>query len=261
MRKMSSASCSPACKSLTLTAIAFVCLLSLHCAVVLSEKAEDSKESETGVTNYQSIEGRVVIDSDDEEWMSETYVVVDGGKYRGFLRSNGAFTISRVPPGSYLVEVVSPNHVFEPARVDISSKTGKIRARKWNLLKPTQVLHLPYPLRFKAEEQAAFFETRESFSMLSMLKNPMVLLLIAPVVLMLIIPKLMKSVDPEYQKEMQESMNMIQQPGSGMPSIEEMFTNLFGGGGSTGQSNKSITAGSAAGAKKGKGGATKRPRR
>ena len=29
---------------------------------------------------------------------------------------------------------------------------------------------------------------------------------------------------------MQESMNMFQQPGSSLPSMEEFFTNAFGGG-------------------------------
>ena len=32
-------------------------------------------------------------------------------------------------------------------------------------------------------------------------------------------------------QEMQESMNMLQQPGSSLPSMEEFFTNMFGGGG------------------------------
>lgn len=248
---------------LEITVINVIGLLALQCVLALSENTEDQKELETRFTNLQSIEGKVVIEGEDDRWMSETVVVVDGGKYRGFLKSNGGFIISRVPPGSYLVEVISPNHVFEPARVDISSKSGKIRARKVNLLKPNQVLHLPYPLRFKTVKQAEFFEKRESWSMLSLLKNPMLLLLVAPVLLMLLVPKLMKSVDPEYQKEMQDSMNMLQQPGSGMPSLEEMFTNWFGSGrgGGGGQANKAITAGAAAAVKKGKGGATKRPRR
>ena len=249
-------------KVLEITAIYLIILLAFQCALVLSEATEELKESEKGQLLLQSIEGKVVIEGDDDSWIAETVVVVDGGKYRGFLKSNGGFTINQVPPGSYLVEVISPNHVFEPARVDISSKSGKIRARKANLLKPTQVLHLPYPLRFKAEEQAQFFEKRESWSMLSMLKNPMILLLIAPVILMLIVPKLMKSVDPEYQKEMQDSMNILQQPGSSMPSLEEMFTNMFGSGGSSsGQSNRAITAGAASSGKKVKGGPAKRPRR
>lgn len=35
----------------------------------------------------------------------------------------------------------------------------------------------------------------------------------------------------DLMQEMQESMNMLQQPGSSLPSLEEMFTNMFGGGG------------------------------
>lgn len=253
----------PFYKPLDAITVNFIVLLIFQCTLALSEVTESLTESETGQkrVNLQSIEGKVIIEGDDESWIPETVVVIDGGKYRGFVKANGGFTIHQVPPGSYLVEVMSPNHVFEPARVDISSKSGKIRARKANLLKPSEVLHLPYPLRFKAEEQAQFFEKRESWSMLSMLKNPMILLLVAPVLLVLIVPKLMKSVDPEYQQEMQDSMNMLQQPGSNMPSIEEMFTNLFGsGGGTRGQANRAITSG-AAPAKKIKGGPAKRPRR
>lgn len=35
-----------------------------------------------------------------------------------------------------------------------------------------------------------------------------------------------------FHQEMQESMNMIQQPGSSLPSMEEMLTNFLGGGSS-----------------------------
>ena len=41
--------------------------------------------------------------------------------------------------GSYLVEVVNPDYMFEPARVHINSK-GKHRARKNNLVQPSQVI-------------------------------------------------------------------------------------------------------------------------
>ena len=55
-----------------------------------------------------------------------------------------------------------------------ATKSGKIRARKVNLLKPSSVSYLPYPLKFKVEKQAEFFVKRESWSALAMLKNPMV---------------------------------------------------------------------------------------
>ena len=123
-----------------------------------------------------TIEGRVTVDGSQskDEWLSQTTVSVDGGKYHGFLKSNGEFSIHGVVQGSYLVEVVSPNYVFEPVRVDISSKSGKVRARKVNSLKASSVQHLPYPLKFKAGKQAEFFEKREAWSILNTLKNPMV---------------------------------------------------------------------------------------
>ena len=123
----------------------------------------------------QKIEGKVLVNNvESEDWLLETTVCLDGGEYCGFLKSSGNFVIHNVPPGSYLVEVFSPNYFFESVRVDISSKNGKIRARKVNLLKATAVVHLPYPLRFRVDKQANFFEKRESWNILSMLKNPMV---------------------------------------------------------------------------------------
>ena len=140
-----------------------------------AETEEPSGTAESTGPLLQTIEGRVSIDgAESEDWLWQTTVSVDGGRYRGFLKASGEFEIHGVPPGSYLVEVVSPNYVFEPARVDISSKSGKLRARKVNVLKSTSVQNLPYPLKFKASNQAEFFEKREPWSIISTLKNPMV---------------------------------------------------------------------------------------
>lgn len=140
-----------------------------------SSKASPLEE----VSLLRTIEGRVVLEGvTDDGWLARTKVVVDGGRYYGFLRSNGQFEIPRVPPGSFLVEVVSPNHVFEPVRVEISSKSGKIRAKKVNLLKPSSVSSASYPLKFKADRRATFFEKREKWSIFDTLKNPMVRLIV-----------------------------------------------------------------------------------
>ena len=45
--------------------------------------------------------------------------------------------------GSYLVEVVNPDYMYEPIRVDINSK-GKHRARRNNLVQPSQVVWISY---------------------------------------------------------------------------------------------------------------------
>ena len=84
-----------------------------------------------------------------DDWMLVTQVCLDGGEYCGFLKSSGDFVIHNVPPGSYLVQVFSPNYVFDPVRVDISSKNGKIRARRVNLLKSSAVSQFPIHFDFK----------------------------------------------------------------------------------------------------------------
>lgn len=147
-------------------------LLRLCFADVSSPQAE---EANTKSDILQKIEGNVGVKSEDsDEWMPATRVCLDGGTYCGFLRPSGDFVIHNIPPGSYLVEVFSPNFVFEPVRVDISSKNGKIRARKVNLLKSSAVSHVNYPLQFRAEKQAGFFDKREAWTLLGALKNPMV---------------------------------------------------------------------------------------
>jgi len=93
----------------------------------------------------------------------------------GFLKTDGSFTVNDIPAGSYIVEVLSPNNMFEPVRVDISGRAkGKIRARKVNFLQNSAVVTVPYPLKFKSKEQAPFFEKRQPWKVTDMLFNPMV---------------------------------------------------------------------------------------
>ena len=148
----------------------------LLCCVYLcgyTLQAQEQKSEDSSI--LQTIQGSVRIEGVVQPgWAARTKVVVDGGSFYGFLKENGDFEIRRVPPGTYLVEVVSPNNVFEPARVDISSKSGKIRARKVDLLRTSNMTAMPYPLKFKSEKPAQMFEVRESWSIIETLKNPSV---------------------------------------------------------------------------------------
>ena len=168
-------------------AIRYVFLLIISLFVIQGDCENDSKtqqeieksvpkdEAKNDQLKLYSLEGSVDIEgSDISVWGSKTQILVDGGKYIGYLKQSGEFQIHNIPSGTYLVEVITPNHVFEPARVDISGKTGKIRGRRVNLLKTASVSSLPYPLKFKVNKQAEFFEKREQWNVMSILKNPMV---------------------------------------------------------------------------------------
>jgi hypothetical protein len=129
------------------------------------------------VEDLYKIEGKVAIQGAKiEDWGHHTRILVNGGEYAGFVRSDGTFVVSNVPSGSHIVEVCSPNYIFEPARVEISSKSkGKMRARKVDNIQPSKVDAIPYPLRFKAKDRAGYFEKREQWRITDALANPMVI--------------------------------------------------------------------------------------
>lgn len=60
------------------------------------------------------IEGTIIAPSGaSSNWAVETKVRVDGKRYFGFVKPDGSFVISEVPPGSYLVEFTNPTYLFQ----------------------------------------------------------------------------------------------------------------------------------------------------
>ncbi|KAL8605193.1 hypothetical protein ACOMHN_031134 [Nucella lapillus] len=179
-------------------------------------------------TNFK-IDGRVFVTSSKEkDWVSATRVLIDGGKFRGFLRNDGSFSVSGLPSGSFLVEIANPTYLFEPLRVDITS-TGKMRARKVNLLQPTKLHTVQYPMEFRERAKASYFQQREQWRITDFLFNPMVLTMVLPLLLIMVLPKMMNAADPETRKEMQQQMNVLNQKPN-MPDMSEMITNYLSGG-------------------------------
>lgn len=64
------------------------------------------------------------------------------GEIKGFLRNDGTFIISKVASGSsYVVEILHPNYLYEPVKVEINNK-GKFRARKVNVSSSPSLLEI-----------------------------------------------------------------------------------------------------------------------
>lgn len=175
-----------------------------------------------------TIEGKVYspeIYSSNVNWQKDTAISINNGEYNGYLKEDGTFAISNVPSGSYVVEIINPDYMYESVRVEINPK-GKFRARKLNYVQPSQVIQVPYPLKLKAVTRFKYFQTREQWKITDFLFSPMVLMMILPLLLMLILPRMMS--DPETKKEM-ENLN-INKMTSEMPEISEMITSWFSGG-------------------------------
>ncbi|XP_073134502.1 ER membrane protein complex subunit 7 homolog [Henckelia pumila] len=145
--------------------------------------------------------------------LSNVRVILNGGQKVTFLRPDGYFSFHNVPAGTHLVEVAAIGYFFSPVRVDVSARNpGKVQAALTETRKALTELVLE-PLQ---EEQ--YYEVREPFSVMSILKSPMGLMVGFMVIVMFVMPKL---VDPEELKRAQEEMG-----NQGVPSL----ANLLSGG-------------------------------
>lgn len=196
-----------------------------------SQEVDDEKQMETF-----KIEGKVSVPGvKPADWVLLTKVLVDGGEFVGFVRSDGSFEVHDVPTGSYIVEFAHPKYMFEATRIDISAR-GKIRARRVNNVDSKSVVQVAYPLKVRSKGLAGYFQKREEFKIVDVLKNPMVLMMVLPVVFIVILPKLVNTQDPELQKEM-SNMNLMNQK-QDLPDLSEMATSFFGGGSSAPKKSK-----------------------
>ncbi|KAI1729079.1 ARP2/3 complex 20 kDa subunit (ARPC4) domain-containing protein [Ditylenchus destructor] len=208
----------------------FIVLSILYCAVCY---ASDMQEIENDDQNF-SIQGRASLRPEmisPSNWWAKSRVLVNYGKYIGFVREDGSFVVDGVPSGSYIVEISNTDYIFEPVRVDITSK-GKIRARRLNLLQPNTVNTIPYPLQLVARQPARYFRTREEWRITDVLMNPMVIMLLVAFFLLIVTPKLAGSQD---KADMQ-----VQMPKMDMPDMADMLASLFGGDGKKGSAKKAV---------------------
>ncbi|CAN1828422.1 ER membrane protein complex subunit 7 homolog [Linum perenne] len=141
--------------------------------------------------------------------VSTVKVILNGGQNVTYLRPDGYFSFHNVPAGTHLIEVSAMGYFFSPVRVDVSARfPGKIQAALTENRRGLTELVLE-PLR---EEQ--YYEIREPFSPMSIIKSPMGMMIGFMVVVVFLMPKLMENMDPEEMKRAQEEMR-----NQGVPSL------------------------------------------
>lgn len=187
--------------------------------------AVNSEDEQVGNGRYV-IEGKVIPSEELEgsTWQVDTRVHVNGGEYIGFVREDGTFVIHNVPSGSYVVEILHPDYMYEPVRVEINFK-GKYRARKVNYIQTSQVIQVPYPLRMKALSKFRYFQVREQWRLTDFLFNPMVIMMVLPMLLIMVLPKMMN--DPETKEDLKQIGNLTKM--AEMPEFSEVMTSFFSG--------------------------------
>ncbi|XP_028106284.1 ER membrane protein complex subunit 7 homolog isoform X1 [Camellia sinensis] len=140
--------------------------------------------------------------------LSNVKVTLNGGQRVTFLKPDGYFSFHNVPTGTHLIEVAANGYFFSPVRVDVSARNpGKVQAALTENRRGLTELVLE-PLR---EEQ--YYEIREPFSIMSLVKSPMGLMMGFMLIMVFLMPKLVENMDPEEMKRAQE----------GVPSLANML--------------------------------------
>ncbi|KAJ3561967.1 hypothetical protein NP233_g9869 [Leucocoprinus birnbaumii] len=103
-------------------------------------------------------------------------VVLDDGRLKGGVMSDGSFNIPNVPIGPHLLSVVSHDHSFDSLRVDVTNETVHVYPYSLGTpFNPPSTVSLPYPVKLSPKEKLDFYVPPQTFSLYSLLTNPMVL--------------------------------------------------------------------------------------
>ncbi|EXJ91925.1 hypothetical protein A1O3_00475 [Capronia epimyces CBS 606.96] len=181
-----------------------------------------------------------------------------GPPIKAVLRRGNYFEFPDVTTvGSHLLDIYTRDYVFAPYRIDVSpspDSAGTVITGAWEIYRGTRwtdrgVAFVTAPtdkldLSAKVLAKKDFYEQRQGFNPLTLLKSPMILLGIVALVFTVGMPKLMENLDPETRAEYEEM-----QKNSPMGGL----TRAMQGGGTGGPAENFDLAGFLAGSSKSSG--------
>ncbi|KAF9786971.1 hypothetical protein BJ322DRAFT_1052986 [Thelephora terrestris] len=161
-------------------------------------------------------------------------ILDDGSNYYASITRDGSFVIPDVPKGTYVLNIVARNYLFDQYRIDVVDTLSAPEARPYlpgTPLSSTANSHvtIAHPLKVYPRFKNEYFVPKQSFNVMGMLQNPMIMMMGAVGVMVVAMPYMMKNLDPEQLKEVQQSqarmVNMQSSITSGdLSGIRSMFT-------------------------------------
>ncbi|KAK0732608.1 hypothetical protein B0T21DRAFT_369297, partial [Apiosordaria backusii] len=154
------------------------------------------------------------------------------------LSDLNTFSFHNVTPGSYLLDIHCHTHAFLPLRLDVSppsSPSGNLSIEAWETFRGNdwgnrgEKVSVVNPdtgeivIVARMAGQKSYFMERSTFSVLSIFKNPIILLSLVSMGLFFGMPKLIENMDPEMRAEWEEQqksnpMNALMGAASGQQS-------------------------------------------
>jgi len=135
-------------------------------------------------------------------------VVLDEGLYSARIWRTGQFVLHNVDPGTYVLSVNAHDHSFDYLRVDVPAEGSAPTVHPYipgTPLSPKVNVTLPHPIKLIPRRRNVYFVPRESFNLVAMFSNPMMMMMVATGVLMLAAPYMMANLDPATAAEVKEN--------------------------------------------------------
>ncbi|KAF2640465.1 hypothetical protein P280DRAFT_549337 [Massarina eburnea CBS 473.64] len=143
-----------------------------------------------------------------------------GPPQEAYITRSNAFNFHNISAGSYLATVHCHDFAFEPLRIDVTveelvegSGDKKEVVRAWQTFIGNEWDNTGESrgeggnglvVEVKPLGQKNYYQERQGFSPLSMLKNPMILMALVSMVLVVGMPYLMDNMDPDTKAEFEE---------------------------------------------------------
>ncbi|KAL7537515.1 hypothetical protein ACHAXR_009802 [Thalassiosira sp. AJA248-18] len=174
-----------------------------------------------------SIHGRLRLPDPNTSLNSTRITLNDGSKHSTYTQHDGSFVFYRVPPGVHLLDVQSREHHFSQVKIQLLEEAMDVPKCIEYVYPGAPKQAIPHPLELTAHASYEYYEPRQGFSIFSILKNPMLLMMIVSVGGMVMMPKMMEGLDPEQKEQMQKQMAMQQDPSK---MLTQMFHDMTGTG-------------------------------
>jgi len=145
----------------------------------------------------------------DAAQLGHAKVVLDNSVASGSITRNGTFVIPDVAAGTYVVSVLSRDHVFDQLRIDVPPELDSLpEVSPYTIgtpLNPRSPIKLPYPIKLVARHRKSYFVPLQSFNVVQMFQNPMMLMMVFGGLMMLAMPYITKNMDPALLQEAQQN--------------------------------------------------------
>uniref|UniRef100_A0A7S3J511 ER membrane protein complex subunit 7 beta-sandwich domain-containing protein n=1 Tax=Euplotes harpa TaxID=151035 RepID=A0A7S3J511_9SPIT len=146
--------------------------------------------------------------------LSQVTVILEGEgmTYVSYLYSNGVVKFTNVPVGNYIMRIDDVNFFYDSFAIEVFKHKDKEVVRAFNYdIKNGKGGQIKHPVIFSPTIPKIYDEIKEPFSVLSLLKNPMVLMMLVSLGMVVLMNKMPKP-DKEQMAEMNKQMGGFKMP-------------------------------------------------